>query len=172
MNITRNNHIYMITQPCIAYSCPACWVLLQIQLLHRCSGQMPTAVLIGKTTMQFYVLKTALKIEREGQIQGNRHRDKCRSTEIQNSLCICSATLDFCPPLVCFSPTGFGRGREHIAATSAPAHIFPSLYRRHHFDFMPRWKWQPACISLFQKEFSGSGRSLYKAWGINLSPIP
>lgn len=109
---------------------------------------MPTAVLIGKTTMQFYVLKTALKIEGEGQIQGNRHRDKCRGTEIQNPLSICSATLDFRPPFGVFLTYRLWKKKGTCCSHLSTCSYLPFHLQNHHFDFMPCWKWQPACIFL------------------------
>lgn len=72
--------------------------------------------------------ETALKIE--GQIQGNRHTEINGEAQ-RYKIPFLSAQLlwIFALLLVRFSPTGFGRSREHVVATSTPACIFPSLHR-------------------------------------------
>lgn len=99
------------------------------------------------------------------------HRDKRRGTEIQNSLSICSATLDFCPPFGAFLTYRLWKKQGTCCSHLNTCLYLPFPSQNHHFDFTPCWKWQPACIFLVFSRRNSVAVGVCTMHG-ELTPIP
>lgn len=98
-------------------------------------------------------------------------RDKRRGTEIQNSLSICSATLDFCPPFGAFLTYRLWKKQGTCCSHLNTCLYLPFPSQNHHFDFTPCWKWQPACIFLVFSRRNSVAVGVCTMHG-ELTPIP